>query len=165
MLVREITVPDAEPFMLLVQQVEEEASFMLMEPGERHMSVEGQKKQIESFREQENTTIFVAEEGNQLIGYVVIVGEKAKRVKHRAYLVIGVLQRYRGMGVGTYLFTEMEKWAMKKDICRLELTVVTENKAAIALYKKMGFQVEGTKRHSLHVQGKYYDEYMMGKLL
>jgi len=45
------------------------------------------------------------------------------------------------------------------------LTVVTQNKAGLSLYKKMGFEIEGTKRDSLFIDGKYVDEYYMSKLL
>lgn len=48
---------------------------------------------------------------------------------------------------------------------RLELTVVTENRAAVALYKKDGFLIEGVKKHSLMIDGKAFDEYYMVKIL
>ncbi|WP_428848894.1 GNAT family N-acetyltransferase [Terribacillus saccharophilus] len=53
----------------------------------------------------------------------------------------------------------------KHNVSRLELTVITENKAGVALYKKSGFDIEGTKRNSLIINGKTYDEYCMSKLL
>jgi RimJ/RimL family protein N-acetyltransferase len=42
---------------------------------------------------------------------------------------------------------------------------MTHNIAGIALYKKMGFEIEGTKRDSLLINGEYVDEYYMSKLL
>ena len=47
----------------------------------------------------------------------------------------------------------------------LELTVMTHNTAGIALYKKQGFAIEGTKRHSLLLNGQFIDEFYMSKLL
>ena len=47
----------------------------------------------------------------------------------------------------------------------LELTVMTHNTAGIALYKKQGFAIEGTKRHSLLINGQFIDEFYMSKLL
>jgi RimJ/RimL family protein N-acetyltransferase len=44
---------------------------------------------------------------------------------------------------------------------RVELTVHTTNQRAIAAYKRCGFQVEGVRRSSLLVDGKYVDEYLM----
>jgi len=48
---------------------------------------------------------------------------------------------------------------------RLELTVMVHNERAIRLYKKMGFEIEGTKKHSLLISGSYVDEYHMAKLI
>lgn len=69
------------------------------------------------------------------------------------------------MGLGTSLFQQLEKWAINQNIVRLELTVVTQNEAGIGLYKKSGFEIEGTKRKSLLIDGKCFDEYYMSKLI
>ncbi len=93
------------------------------------------------------------------------VGGNAKRNKHSAYIVMGILGEYRGKGIGAMLFKKLEQWAFNHNIHRLELTVVTRNKAAISLYKKVGFEIEGTKRHSLFIDSEFVDEYNMSKLL
>lgn len=87
------------------------------------------------------------------------------RNKHSAYLVIGISNAYRGKGIGTALFKELEHWAVKQGLHRLELTVVAENIAGVSLYQKMGFKIEGVKKDSLFINGTYVDEYYMGKLL
>ena len=76
-----------------------------------------------------------------------------------------LLKSERGKGIGAKLFEALEEWANQQSIHRLELTVMTYNTAGIALYKKMGFEIEGTKRDSLLIDGKYVDEYYMSKLL
>lgn len=48
--------------------------------------------------------------------------------------------------------------------CLKWLTVMTHNSRAIALYKKMGFTIEGLKKHSMKVDGRYVDEYLMAKI-
>jgi RimJ/RimL family protein N-acetyltransferase len=42
---------------------------------------------------------------------------------------------------------------------------MAHNERAIRLYKKMGFEIEGTKKHSLLISGSYVDEYYMAKLI
>ena len=59
----------------------------------------------------------------------------------------------------------MEKWAAENGVKRLELSVMTHNERGLALYKKMGFDIEGIKRASIFVNGAYVDEYLMGKIL
>ncbi|PLS06681.1 GNAT family N-acetyltransferase [Neobacillus cucumis] len=165
MLIREIKPDDAGSFINLIKKVESEYEFMLLEPGERKMVEEEQKKRLEVMRKSYNSTIFIAKEDKQLIGYLIAMGGNAKRNKHSVYLVIGILAEYRGRGIGTKLFEQLENWGKEHSVHRLELTVVTQNEAALQLYKKMGFEIEGTKKQSLYIDGKFVDEYYMSKLI
>lgn len=165
MIIREIKIEDTEKFGQLTQQVERDAAYMLWEAGERSVSKEQQARMILGILEQQNSTIFVAEEADELIGFLMAIGGNANRNKHAVYLVIGLLQAYRGQGLGTKLFIALEEWAKVNQVHRLELTVVKENSAGLSLYKKMGFEIEGTKKDSLLINGKFVDEYYMAKLL
>lgn len=165
MIIRTICLDDAEQFLDLCTRLDEETQFMMLEPGERTITVEEQREDIERLLSKENSTIIVAEEAGQLVGYLAVLGGEFKRNKHTAYIIIGILQAFTGRGVGSKLFTAVEQWAHQNAIHRLELTVMAHNKAGIALYKKRGFEIEGTKKHSLLVNGQYIDEYYMAKLV
>ena len=165
MIIRTIREDDAEQFLNLCKQLDEETQFMMFEPGERKTTFEEQKTQIDALLKQKNQTILVAEQNNQLVGYVAASGGKFIRNSHSAHLVIGILQAFTGQGIGTQLLQTLEEWAKQQHIHRLELTVMTHNAAGVALYKKQGFAIEGTKRHSLLINGHYVDEYYIAKLL
>lgn len=165
MLIREIKPDDAERLLKLIKLVERESQYMLFESGERNTGTEQQRKRIEVMIEEGNSTIFVAEENDELVGYLFAMGGNAKRNKHSVYLVIGILSEYRGLGLGTKLFKDLQEWATKHSIHRLELSVVNRNEAGLKLYEKMGFDIEGTKRDSLYIDGEFVDEYYMSKLL
>ncbi len=165
MIIRQIETADAEQFIQLVQQVEREAAYMLFEPGERNTPVEQLRERIKAVAQDEHSAIFLAEKENHLAGYLMAIGGNANRNRHTIYLVVGVLDEYRGQGIGTKLFEQLEKWATEQSVRRMELTVVTRNEAGLALYKKRGFEIEGTKRDSLLIHGEYLDEYYMAKLL
>lgn len=165
MVIREIIKDDASNFVNLIQQVEKESDFMLFEPDERKITPEQQLSRIEAMQQQENSTVFVAEANNQLVGYMVVIGGFANRNKHSAYLVIGVLKEFSGQGIGTKLFKKLQEWVSQHKIHRLELTAMKHNERAISLYTKMGFEIEGIKRQSLLVNGEYIDEYYMAKLV
>jgi RimJ/RimL family protein N-acetyltransferase len=51
------------------------------------------------------------------------------------------------------------------ELHRLELTVDVDNRRAIALYEKCGFEREGVKRRSRRIEGRYFDELSMSKLI
>ena len=87
------------------------------------------------------------------------------RIKHTAYISIGVLQNYRKRGIGKALFVEIENWAKESGVTRLELTVMCHNTSAVALYENIGFEIEGIRRNAMIIDGKYINEYYMAKLL
>ena len=164
-LIREIKEGDAEEFLSLCRRVDAETLFMMFEPGERPTTIEEQRCEIREILLRDNQTIFVAENDGQLIGYLTACGGRYKRNRQTAYIITGILRGFTSQGIGTKLFEEMEQWAKRKDIHRLELNVVAHNEAALALYRKMGFEIEGKKKHSLLINNTYADEYWMAKLL
>ncbi|MEK4146584.1 GNAT family N-acetyltransferase [Robertmurraya sp. FSL W8-0741] len=165
MMIRQITPTDAESFVNLIHQVERESPFMLFEAGERNAKSEDVRKRIDAIDKTTNSTIFVAEVDQELVGYLMAVGGEPKRKKYCVYIVVGILAQHQGKGIGKRLFEGLEGWAKEQNIRRLELTVITQNEAAIGLYKKMGFEIEGIKRDSLYVNGEFVDEYYMSMLL
>jgi len=138
---------------------------MMLEPGERSTSVEEQSRQISGVLLRDNQTILVAEVSGELVGYVAALGGDFRRNRHCAHIITGILQGFCGQGLGTKLFSELEQWARRHGVHRLELTVMAHNDRAINLYRKMGYEIEGSRRDSLLVNGSYVDEYYMGKLL
>lgn len=162
MIIRKAIPTDAERLIVLMKHVEE-SKHMLYEPGERQTTSEQLEKRLTSSSEE--TVVFVAEEQTDLIGYLFAIGDTVKRKQHSVYLVIGVHQHCRAKGTGTQLLRAVETWAIDKMLHRIELTVLEKNTAAIALYKKMGFMVEGVKRDSICIDGEYANELYMAKLL
>jgi RimJ/RimL family protein N-acetyltransferase len=163
--IRHITKADAETVLNLCTQLDQETTFMMLEPGEREPVFEEQKQRIAAVVSKPNQTFLLAEDDSVPVGFLAAHGGLYRRDYNTAYIVVGVLQAYAGQGIGTRLFREVEKWAREQELHRLELTVMTHNKRAIHLYKKMGFEIEGTKRDSVCVDGTYIDEYYMAKLL
>ncbi|SET36309.1 Protein N-acetyltransferase, RimJ/RimL family [Salinibacillus kushneri] len=162
---RTIRNQDAEKFMDLMSRVEAESLYMLYGAGERELNLAKQKEMIASMLKAGNSTILVAEENGQLIGYAIAIGGSSPRNQHSAHLVIGIRSDHQGKGLGTYLLEELEKWAVDHGLHRLELTVVNKNTSAIALYEKMGFKKEGTKIDSLQINREFVDEFYMAKIL
>lgn len=156
---------DAEELLRLQHQLDQESKFMLLEPDERQSSLNQVKEMIESFALANTSILIGAEVDNHLIGFMSVRGGNVRRNRHSAYIVIGVLRQHQGQGIGTGLFKELDVWAKNTEIVRLELTVMTHNELAMSLYIKNGFEIEGTKRKSLVIDGQWVDEYYMSKIL
>ena len=164
MRIRTVRPEDSDQLIRMLKQLDTETSFMMYEPGERTSTADEMKHRIKHW-ESSGSLFLLLEHDGDLAGFLSASRDAPKRVRHCAYLVIGILKGYRGMGYGTKLFEEMEKWARENAVTRLELTVVTENEQARHLYEKMGFVIEGKKERSMIVDGTAVDEYCMAKLL
>ena len=164
-IIRTVYENDAENFLNLCKKLDDETSFMMLEPGERAATVEETRARIAQVLTRQNSTILVAECDGQLVGYIEASGGEFRRNRHNASLVIGLLQAYSGQGIGTRLFNVLEAWARQHQLHRLELTAMVHNQAGVTLYKKRGFEIEGVRRHAMVVNGSYVDEYYMAKVL
>ncbi|MEK4425518.1 GNAT family N-acetyltransferase [Solibacillus sp. FSL K6-1523] len=162
--IRKAMTGDAEEIISVMSDAEQ-SGFMLFAPGERKMTPEGLGKFIDLINSHTKSGIFIASEGDRILGYMIVQNEKSRRVAHRAYIVIGVHSDSRGKGVGKALFTSVLSWAKQVELHRLELTVIATNEIAVHLYKNMGFEIEGVKKDSLFIDGQYVDEYYMARLL
>lgn len=80
---------------------------------------------------------------------------------HTGRLGIGILAPYRGNGIGKALIKSALEEARKKGLTRIELTVRENNKPAIALYKNVGFVVEGLHRNAICIEGQYENHLSM----
>lgn len=163
--IREIAIGDAEKFLKLCKRLDEETTFMLLEPGERSTTKEQQEDRIRTILGNQNQMIFVAEVEGDLVGYIAGLGGSYRRNRHKADIVIGILQADTGRGLGLHLFQTLETWAQEQGLHKLELTVMAHNERAIGLYRKMGFRVEGISVDSLLVDGRFVDELDMAKIL
>ena len=112
-------------------------------------------------------TLYVAETNRTIIGSYRLI-RKTHRQQHAAYLGgFVVSSANKGHGFGSRMLQHIKEDALNQGITRIELTVDINNSAAIALYKKLGFEIEGTVRESYTVAGtgKLYDEYLMSVIM
>lgn len=166
--IREIAEADREQFFFMMCKLDEETEYMMYEPGERQNKTKSLERLQEVIREAVSGSDFlwVAENDiGEIVGYIWAQRGKLSRIMHTAYIVIGIREAYRSMGIGSRFFKEMLAWAKSSGLVRLELTVECGNAGAIRLYEKFGFQVEGIRPKSMKVNGNFVDEYYMGYIL
>ena len=91
-------------------------------------------------RESANEIELVAEVDGEIVGIggIEAVG-KNEKVRHRAEFGVSVLRPFWNNGIGHALLDSCIECAKKAGYAQLELTVVSENAAALALYLKAGF--------------------------
>ena len=87
------------------------------------------------------------------------------RRRHVGQIGMAVRDDWQGKGVGTALMQAVVELADKwLNLSRLELDVFVDNEPAIRLYKRFGFQIEGTFVRFAFRDGEYVDTYAMARL-
>jgi putative acetyltransferase len=110
--------------------------------------------------------LLVATIAGEVVGNLGLrAASKSPRRRHVGDIGMAVRDDRQRRGVGTALMhAAIELADGWLNYQRLELTVFTDNLAAMALYRKFGFAIEGTCRAYVYRNGSYVDAYLMARL-
>ena len=113
----------------------------------------------------DSDVIFVACIDGEIVGNAGMHSNPNPRRAHAMHIGMTVRSEHSGKGVGSALMQAVcdtaDKWL---NVTRLELTVYTDNERAIALYRKFGFEREGTHRGYALRDGHYVDAHFMARI-
>ncbi len=114
----------------------------------------------------EGTYPLVAEVDGEVVGQLTLHSNPTRpRRAHAGALGMAVRDDWHGRGVGTALMVACldlaDNWL---NLTRVELEVYTDNTPALRLYKKFGFEIEGTMRRYAYRNGEWVDAYFMARL-
>jgi len=114
----------------------------------------------------EGTYPLVAEVDGEVVGQLTLHSNPTRpRRAHAGALGMAVRDDWHGRGVGTALMAACldlaDNWL---NLTRVELEVYTDNEPALRLYKKFGFEIEGTMRRYAYRDGQWVDAYFMARL-
>ena len=98
-------------------------------------------------------------------GWVELNRPQPQRLKHVAVLTIAVAPAWRRRGVARQLLTRSYQWAQQKGVKKIQLDVRAGNTAAITLYEREGFVLEGRERAQILTPQGYEDNLVMAKFL
>lgn len=134
---------------------------MLWEPDEFVATEDDERRRIKLLTSARNCTYLVACCDAGPIGLLFATGGAVNRLRNSTTLALGVAKEHEGKGIATRLVQSALLWSQQVGLRRVELTVHTDHMRAIGVYLRCGFQVEGVRRSSLLVDGRYVDEYLM----
>lgn len=163
---KDLQLEEIQAFWDFLNELDKETDFMMYEEDERKNRTNCQelREDIENHVIGGGDFLQIAEEDGKIVGYIRAERGRFQRIFHTAYIVVGVLKKYQNRGIGTTFFKHISRWAEKNGVVRLELTVECDNEAAIHLYKRNGFQIEGIRKKAMRVHGKLVNEYYMAKI-
>ena len=115
---------------------------------------------------QDGQFTLVASVEGEVVGHLNLrTSPHSPRRKHAGSIGMGVHDEWQGKGVGTALVEALidlaDRWL---NLTRLELSVWTDNEPAIRLYRKFGFETEGTLRGYGFRDGRFVDVHYMARV-
>ena len=101
----------------------------------------------------------------RIVGMAHVAPSPRLRRRHAGAIGISVHADWQGKGLGKELMSAIvdlaDNWL---NLTRLELEVYADNEAAIRLYERFGFEVEGRLRQHAFRDGQFVDSIVMGRL-
>jgi RimJ/RimL family protein N-acetyltransferase len=156
--IREAVAEDFDAWFALYEEVAAEGTWIA---GEAPVDRSGRATAFRTFVEDGDAVMFLAEIGDLLVGNLGIE-------LRNGLADLGMLVRdgYRGRGVGSALMGAAIAWSRDHDAHKVTLQLWPHNGAALALYRKFGFEVEGRLvRHYRRRVGSLWDAVVMGLVL
>lgn len=144
-----------------------ETPYLIREPEEVTITLEQEKQFIESKINAERELLLVTTIDGKHVGNCSLMSiAPYKRYKHRCEIAIALYQEYCGYGIGKVMMQTVLDVAKNLGYEQAELEVISNNKGAIELYKKLGFEKYGSFPNNIkYSDGTYAEaEWMMKKL-
>ncbi len=136
-----------------------ETDDLLSYPDENSMTAAEEGRFLEEKTASKNEVEIVAIVDGQVVGMAGIEAVGAKyKVCHRAEFGIAIAKAYWSLGLGKAMTEACVACAKQAGYTQLELDVVSENKSAIALYKKVGFVEYGRNPRGFNSRLNGYQE-------
>lgn len=116
-------------------------------------------------RKRNNCWWAIVSEG-EVVGSVNLMRKATSgRMTHVVELGLAIDRPYWNMGFGKKAIAYAKKQARQKGFKRFELWAVKDNKRAIRLYRRCGFQQEGVMKGLMKIGRNYCDAVMMAMWL
>jgi len=109
----------------------------------------------------ESRMFFVATVNGDVVGWVHLNAPEIEKLSHTAQLTVGVLEEYRGHGIGSHLLQRGLEWAKKNGYEKVYNSVPSTNEGAIEWLTERGWETEAVREKHYRIGGDYVDEVMM----
>ncbi|MXR20837.1 GNAT family N-acetyltransferase [Halobacterium bonnevillei] len=141
-----------------IRQVAEEGRYI---EAESVADVIDHEEVLLRHNELEERMFFVATVGSDVVGWVHVAGSELDKLQHTAELTVGVIDNYRGHGIGSHLLERGLEWAGSRGYEKIYNSIPASNDDAIAFLENHGWAVEATREDHYKLGDQYVDEVMM----
>jgi len=163
---REAVSKDAEAIVVFYNRVGGETTYLSFEKDEYPLDTAAQTDYIENTFTQSHCTMILALVNDRIVGIGTIMSENKIKSRHIGGLGIVIEKEHQGQGIGSEVMRRLIEFCRTNGITtKIKLDTRTDNETAVALYRRLGFEIEGELKNDALVNGTYYDIYVMGMML
>ena len=158
---------DAEDLIQYLKITSAETPYLVREPEEITITKTKEEQFIRDKIDADRELMLLAFMDGKHIGNCSLMSiAPYKRYSHRCEIAIALYKEYCGCGIGKAMLQIVLDLAKNVGYEQAELEVMAENKDAIYLYEKLGFEKYGTFPDNMKfADGSYMDAYWMMKKL
>ncbi|MDY6819405.1 MAG: bifunctional helix-turn-helix transcriptional regulator/GNAT family N-acetyltransferase [Halobacteriales archaeon] len=156
--IRQARQEDLSGLVGAIRQVAEERTYIVAESVADEIDHE---EVLLRHNEIESRMFFVATVGSEVVGWVHLNAPELEKLAHTAELTVGVLEEYRGHGIGSHLLERGLEWAGANGYEKIYNSVPSVNEEAIEFLEDHGWEIEAIREDHYKLDGTYADEVMM----
>jgi RimJ/RimL family protein N-acetyltransferase len=135
---------DAENIITYTKTLFSSTDQVLTTLEEYTITIEAERLWINSFKENPNALVLIAEIKSEIIGMLFFISNPKKKTSHTGEFGVSIHPHFQGCGIGRILIELLLSWAKEnRQIEKVYLSVLHTNQKAIRLYKSLGFMEEG----------------------
>ncbi len=142
------------------------SGFMSDDFDEKFPSIGFFKTYFSNLLKRNGSFILIAIFDDKPVGYIVLETNAATRLQHTAWLNMGVVDIFRGKGIGQQLLdAAINKAFNDRKIEIVYLMVRSDHFGAVRLYKKAGFDQIALLEKDTKIGDEYFDGILMRKFI
>lgn len=149
---------DLSGILGVLRQVAEKRTYIVAETVAQELDHEGELLRQDDV---ESRVFFVATVNDEVVGWTHLRSPEVEKLSHTAELTTGVLEEYRGYGLGGRLLERGLEWATSQGYERVYQSIPSTNEGAIEFLEGHGWEVEAVREGHYKIDDEYVDEVMM----
>jgi RimJ/RimL family protein N-acetyltransferase len=163
LVIREAKSSDAAELNKYLKTVYSTSEHLITHPDEFTSNLIRQRSWISKRKSNPEEACFLALQDKKIVAMLEARTDPRRRVKHCSCFAMSVAINQRGKRIGTKLLEYYIAWVKHHPtLTRIELHVHSDNKHAMKLYKRCGFELEGTRKGAVKYEdGRIVDDHIM----
>lgn len=150
---------DAEELLDVSRKVVDKSPYLLSETHEFKYTVEQERTIIQIYLDHPRELLLAARAEGKIIGMISFKAGFRRKMFHQGEFGMSIIPEYYRMGVGQVLLKALIDWVTDHpELEQIRLQVFKRNEAALALYKRNDFTLEGTFKNAVKYLDGTYDD-------